>query len=173
MSFPRQGAMKDDDLCAMFDAYIKVVLKNRSRNAVRSYRRQMKHEVLAADIERFQSTAVQEELNTCLDRNTIYVAGTTCVVDNDALYCALCQLEQHHLLPLLLKYWLQWKDENSAEYCGVTVNAIRKRRQTALVQLRRSLKEQGGIISDVGGSGNSKGTNRKSHRNSNSRKTLC
>lgn len=172
MSIPRQGVVKDDELCSVFDAYIKVVLKNRSRNAVRSYRRRMKYEVLAADVDLFPNAAAHEEMNTCLDRNTIHAAGTTCVIDNDVLYYALCQLDQHHLLPLLLKYWLQWNDEKSAKYCGVTVNAIRKRRKTALTQLRRLLKEPGGIVSDVGSSSNSKGAKRKSRSNSNSRKTL-
>ena len=138
------GLHTEDDqaVCRVYDAYIKVVLKNKSRNLKRDYYRRKKRSAQWTQWQDdMQNANTQSVALTQCDQ--LQVLELTCKINNDALYAAMHGLEPRKGATIILEYWYGWTDAECAKYFHVATRTVCKWRHAALSQLYQQMIREG------------------------------
>lgn len=140
MTLPYEIDDEDCDVVALYDSFIKKVLRNRSRTLKkRCYRHAQYGRSVAVQL---FSNRILNAQQTC-EKNILLIDGVTIQIENDALYEALLTLPEQYLLVIVLTFWFEWSSNALAERFHVTDRTIRNWREKALTELQRQLKGEG------------------------------
>lgn len=138
MTHPYEQEKEDWDVIALYDSFIKKVLRNRSRTLKK---RKYRYTRCRTEIREFSSQAFNLQ-QTC-ESNALFIDGVTIQIENDALYEALLTLPKQHFLVIVLTFWFEYSSNALATRFHVTDRTIRNWREKALTELQKQLKGEG------------------------------
>ena len=125
----------EERICAMFDSYVKKVLRNCARNLKRNENNQNKH-LVDEPVEYFLELASHRDKYPS-DAFVLYVDGHACEMEDETLYKALLSLSERQRRVLLLDFWCDRTVKEIAEEMGVTprtVNNIKRGAFRAIIK---------------------------------------
>ena len=131
---------EDWNVVALYDSFIKKVLKNRSRTLKkRCYRHAQYNKLITVQLFQNRTSSLSQ---TC-ENNVLFIDGVTIQIENDALYEALLTLPEQYFLVIMLTFWFEYSSNALATRFHVTDRTIRNWREKALTELQRRLKGDG------------------------------
>lgn len=138
---PCSAADEEWSVVALYDSFIKKVLKNRSRTLKkRSYRHAQYNKLVTAQLFQDETSLLKKTF----ENNVLFIDGTAIQIENDALYEALLMLPKQHFLVIVLTFWFECSSNTLAARFHVTDRTIRNWREKALTELQRRLKGECG-----------------------------
>ena len=101
MDTPKAVEDSERFITALYDSYMKTVLKNRSRTLCRRYYKQITHEYLIDNPDKYFQSAYNT--GKCIaDTNMIDIQGLHCEIHDDSVYDALMILPTKQLIVIIL-----------------------------------------------------------------------
>lgn len=142
METPNVPGEGDQIVVALYDSYIKAVLRNRSRTLQKRYYRRAGRESLVADPTQYLDTQALS-MDWLVDKSVISIEGLHCEVSDDLMYQALMSLPPTLLLVVIMWYWKAQKTQEIASYFGVSSRTILNWHNKAINLLRERLRRVG------------------------------
>ena len=130
----------EEQICAMFDSFIKTVSRNFVRNLQREAALRNKHYV-DMPVESFGDYLTVEESDP-FDTLVLYVDGHSCVVEDETFYNALLSLPRDQRKVLLLDFWQDMNNREIAEYMGISTRTVYNLRQRAYRAIRKYYEKE-------------------------------
>ena len=132
------GCRSDEDsICYMFHGFIKMVIKYKALNAIRSYMLPGKREMLVAD-DIYAVDRCAEEIS-CIEKISVDLSVTVFYVENEALAKALDILPTRQKQVIGYIYVLNLSPEEAARMMKISVHGIYTHKGRALRALRKEM----------------------------------
>ena len=138
MKNPQEPSDEDRIITALYDSYMKTVLRNRSRTLQRRYYRRAGHESVAENPVKYLPL-IADHNHGSENGNVIEIQGYRCVVGTDSMYEALISLPPKLLIVVVMWYWYAYKTQEISDYFGVSSRTILNWHNKAIALLRDSL----------------------------------
>lgn len=138
MTTPHVPGEDGQVITALYDSYMKAVLRNRSRTLQRCYYKHAGRESLVADPAEYLR-GMEGHIGAADDKNVIEIQGFRCEVSDDAMYRALLSLPTKLQLVVIMWYWHAYKTQDIASFYSVSCRTIRNWHNRAIELLRDSL----------------------------------
>ena len=136
MTRPYVICKEEHEVIALYDSFIKKVLKNRSRTLKKRYY----HQAQCGELATIQLFCRQNNsLQPTYENEILLVDGLPIHIESNALYEALLTLPEQHLLVIMLTFWFEWSTTELAKRFHVTDRTIRNWREKALSELQKQL----------------------------------
>lgn len=124
-----------------FDYYIKVCLRNCTRNLKRAEDLQRENEVLFSELPDHVVENLQSSLEQAFFLHTFQALHYSVTVENDRLSEALRQLPDQKRTIILLHYFLGLSDVEISKLIHTRQEQVKKTRQRTLTDLRKNMED--------------------------------
>lgn len=128
-------------ICAQFDYYIKLCLRNSARNLKRDKDLQKEHEILFSELPDHFVENLHSNLEQAFFLHTFQALHYSVTVENDRLSEALRLLPDQKRTIILLHYFLDMSDMEISRLTHTRQEQVKKTRQRTLTDLRKNMED--------------------------------